>query len=162
MNTRADPTAEYSPLEKKAFVYRHVVSFEETNVMGNVYFVRYVAWQGRCREMFLARYAPDILDEMSKGLRLVTRRVSCDYFDELRALDEIEIGMSLAYLRQHRIGLNFAITTVRQHHEIQIALGFQEIGCMRASGGQLSPAPTPGSLARALAEFDRFPATNVS
>src|SRR5208282_2982394 len=35
------------------YEYRHVVGFEETDLMGNVYFVNYVRWQGRCREMFL-------------------------------------------------------------------------------------------------------------
>src|SRR3954464_1971785 len=94
---------------RPAFIYRHVVSFEETNVVGNVYFTRHIAWQGRCREMFLKENAPDILNEIARDLRLVTLRVSCDYFEELNALDEIDIYMSLAYLRQHRIGLNFDI-----------------------------------------------------
>ena len=37
----------------KAFEYRHVVGFEETNLVGNVYYVNHLRWQGRCREMFL-------------------------------------------------------------------------------------------------------------
>ena len=31
------------------YEYRHVVGFEETNLVGNVYYVNYVRWQGRCR-----------------------------------------------------------------------------------------------------------------
>ena len=37
----------------RAFEYRHVVSFEETNLVGNVYFANHLSWQGRCRELFL-------------------------------------------------------------------------------------------------------------
>ena len=31
------------------YEYRHIVSFEETNLVGNVYYVNYLRWQGRCR-----------------------------------------------------------------------------------------------------------------
>ena len=37
----------------KAYEYHHIVSFQETNLVGNVYYANYVQWQGRCREMFL-------------------------------------------------------------------------------------------------------------
>ena len=37
---------------------RHTVGFEETNLVGNVYYVNYLRWQGRCREMFLRDHAP--------------------------------------------------------------------------------------------------------
>lgn len=136
-----------------AFIYHHVVSFEETNVVGNVYFTRHIAWQGRCREMFLKENAPDILNEIARDLRLVTLRVSCDYFEELNALDEIDIHMSLAYLRQHRIGLNFDIMKLRPAGSNLAARGSQEIGCMRLRGGTLAPVSPPASLAKALKPF---------
>ncbi|HVR11545.1 MAG TPA: acyl-CoA thioesterase, partial [Thermoanaerobaculia bacterium] len=40
------------------FEYRHLVGFEETNLVGNVYYVNHLRWQGRCREMFLLEHAP--------------------------------------------------------------------------------------------------------
>jgi enediyne core biosynthesis thioesterase len=49
---------------------RHVVGFEETNLVGNVYYANYVLWQGRCRELFLRDFAPEILKELSEGLAL--------------------------------------------------------------------------------------------
>ena len=33
----------------RAFEYRHVVGFEETNLVGNVYYVSHLSWQGRAR-----------------------------------------------------------------------------------------------------------------
>jgi enediyne biosynthesis thioesterase len=149
--TNAHTTVESPPAS--AFTYRHVVSFEETNVVGNVYFTRHIAWQGRCREMFLKQNAPDILNEIARDLRLVTLRVSCDYFEELNALDEIDIHMSLAYLRQHRIGLNFDIMKLRPAGANLAARGSQEIGCMRLREGTLAPVSPPASLAKALKPF---------
>ena len=64
----------------RAYEYHHIVGFEETNVVGNVYYANHISWQGRCREMFLRDNAPEILDELSRGLALVTLRVSCEYF----------------------------------------------------------------------------------
>jgi enediyne biosynthesis thioesterase len=148
-----DPVALH-PAPHPAFVHRHVVSFEETNVVGNVYFARHVAWQGRCREMFLHRYAPGTLDEIARGLRLVTISVRCDYFEELRAFDEIELRMHLRHLRGHRIGLGFDYRVARNGLSMQCATGEQEIGCMRlGEDSHLRPCDPPHDLAAALADF---------
>ncbi|MER8470455.1 acyl-CoA thioesterase [Mesorhizobium sp. M1328] len=152
MNEQIGRTGHVSPAGKP-FVYRHVVSFEETNVVGNVYFARHVAWQGRCREMFLAQHAPSVIDEIHSGLRLVTINVSCQYFEEIYALDEIEIAMHLSYLRQHRIGLDFEYSKLVTDRRIPVARGFQEIGCMRKGQDGLSPIAPPKSLADALGQF---------
>jgi enediyne biosynthesis thioesterase len=53
-----------------AYEHRHIVSFAETNLVGNVYYVNHVAWQGRVREMFLRDHAPEIIAELSRGLSL--------------------------------------------------------------------------------------------
>ena len=44
----------------KYFEIRHQVAFEETNLVGNVYYTNFLRWQGRTREMFLAQKAPSI------------------------------------------------------------------------------------------------------
>jgi enediyne biosynthesis thioesterase len=138
---------------KPAFIHRHVVSFEETNVVGNVYFTRHISWQGRCREMFLKQNAPEVLQEIARDLRLVTLRVSCEYFEELNAFDEIEIQMRLAHLRQHRIGLDFDIGKLTATGVICAARGFQELACMRLAGSGLLPVYPPAALAEALKPY---------
>jgi len=122
-------------------------------MLGNVYFTQHVAWQGRCRELFLKEHAPSILNELARDLRLVTLRVSCEYFEELSAFDEIEVQMRLGYLRQHRIGLDFLIVKRQEIQNLQVARGFQEIGCMRAAIGGLVPVEPPASLRNALTAF---------
>jgi enediyne biosynthesis thioesterase len=138
---------------RPSFVYRHIVSFEETNVVGNVYFTRHIAWQGRCREMFLKQNAPEILAEIARDLRLVTLRVSCEYFEELNAFDEIEVQLSLAHVRQNKLGLNFNYLKIDPGRNQIAARGFQEIGCMRLVEKGLVPVNVPPSLADALRPF---------
>ena len=43
---------------------RHRVGFEETNFVGNVYYVNYLRWQGHCRERFLVEEAPAVLADI--------------------------------------------------------------------------------------------------
>jgi enediyne biosynthesis thioesterase len=142
------------PRNRPSFVYRHIVSFEETNVVGNVYFTRHIAWQGRCREMFLKQNAPEILAEIALDLRLVTLRVSCEYFEELNAFDEIDVQMSLAHVRQNKLGLNFNYLKAGATHNQTAARGFQEIGCMRLNATGLVPVNVPASLAEALRPYE--------
>jgi enediyne core biosynthesis thioesterase len=158
MNLNLAPLAGASPARPhQSFTYRHTVSFEETNVVGNVYFTRHISWQGRCREMFLKQNATDILGEIARDLRLVTLRVSCEYFEELNAFDEIDVQMSLAHLRQNKVGLNFVYVKVEGGSTSVAARGFQEIGCMRLTGKGLVPINVPPSLAQALKPYQGKP-----
>ena len=91
----------------RAYEYRHIVGFEETNLVGNVYYVNHLSWQGRVREMFLRDHAPGILGELTRGLSLATVRVSCEYLAELAAFDEVIIRMRLGELTQSRMTLLF-------------------------------------------------------
>ena len=137
----------------RAYEYRHIVSFEETNLVGNVYYANHVRWQGRCREMFLREHAPDVLDVLKKDLALVTIRVSCDYLAELAAFDEVLIRMRLGGLTQNRITMHFEYWRQNGSGEELIARGEQQVACMGRSGGELFPTPFPDSLRRALKSY---------
>jgi enediyne biosynthesis thioesterase len=142
-----------SPRLAPVYSYRHRVSFEDTNLVGNVYFARFLSWQGRCRELFLLEHAPSVLADLAGSLRLVTLNVSCEYFAELRALDEVEVKMSLAHIRQHRIGLAFDYVVLRNGADVLAARGAQEVGCMRDAGKDLVPTPLPKDLKSALEPY---------
>ncbi len=150
-----DDDAPHGAKRLPRFRWTHCVSFEETNVVGNVYFTRHLSWQGKCREMFLKAHAPTTLDELAGDLRLVTLSVRCDYFDELVAFDEIALEMSLAHVNQHRIGLDFAYLRDGDDGRAgqAFAQGYQEIGCMRSGAGGLIPVPPPEHLGQALKRF---------
>jgi enediyne biosynthesis thioesterase len=135
------------------FEYKHVVGFEETNLVGNVYYTNHLAWQGRCREMFLREHAPEVIGELSRGLSLATVRCSCEYFAELGAFDEIVVRMRLAELVQNRISLAFDYFRVRGEQEQLVARGEQEVACMKRDGAVLVPTPIPATLREALAIY---------
>jgi enediyne core biosynthesis thioesterase len=137
----------------RGYEYRHVVGFEETNLVGNVYFVNHLRWQGRCRELFLRDHAPTVLDEMGRGLALVTTRAACDYFEELSALDEITIRMTLVSQAQNRLTIGFEFYRDRGGREELVARGEQQIACMRRDGGRMLPVPIPSELREALRPF---------
>lgn len=134
----------------RTYNYHHVVSFEETNLVGNVYYANHLRWQGRCREMFLRDHAPDILAALKQDLALVTTHVSCDYLAELAAFDELLIRMHLAALTQNRITMRFEYWRQNGDGEELVARGEQQVACMRRSEEGLVPARLPDSLRDAL------------
>lgn len=134
----------------RAYEYEHTVGFEETNVVGNVYFARHLSWQGRCRELFLRDHAPEVLEDLTRDLRLVTTHVSCDYYAELRALDRVVVRMTLARMTQGRVAMRFEYL---RGDEV-VARGAQEIACLRAAGGTHVPVPVPEPLRVALGPYE--------
>src|ERR1044071_9426032 len=115
----------------QTYEYRHIVGFEETNLVGNVYFVNHLRWQGRCREMFLRERAPAVLDEIARGLALVTTHCSCDYLAELAAFDEILLRMRLGGITQNRVTMLFDYCRVTPEGEELVARSKQQIACMQ-------------------------------
>jgi enediyne biosynthesis thioesterase len=133
----------------RTYEYRHRVGFEETNLVGNVYYVNHLRWQGRCREMFLQEHAPEVLQDLKEGLALATVRCSCEYLLELEAFDEVVVRMRLGEVVQNRITLLFEYW----RGEELIARGEQQVACMRRQGRETVPAPIPPALREALRPY---------
>jgi enediyne biosynthesis thioesterase len=139
----------------RAYDYRHVVSFEETNLVGNVYYVNLLRWQGRCRELFLREHAPEVLPELGRGLCLVTTRCSCEFLAELGAFDEVVVRMRLAGASANGLALAFEYWRQREGSAELVGRGEQGIACVRREGGAVRPAPVPAALRRALEPYAR-------
>lgn len=137
----------------RAYEYGHVVGFEETNLVGNVYYVNHLRWQGRCRELFLREHAPEVLNGLAHDLRLVTTRCSCEYFAELTAFDEVVVRMRLGALTQSRLSLVFEYWRQTGDGEELVARGEQQVACMRRDGDRLVPTPVPEALREALRPY---------
>jgi enediyne biosynthesis thioesterase len=137
----------------RCYSYHHIVGFQETNLLGNVYYTNQLAWQGRCRELFLREHAPSIVDDLNQDLRLVTVSCSCEYFQELSAFDEVLVCMRLAELVQNRIRLAFEYWRGPD----LVARGEQEIACMRRERDKLAPTIVPPSLLDALVPYGEQP-----
>jgi acyl-CoA thioesterase FadM len=145
-------------VRKPYYEYRHVVGFEETNLVGNVYYVNYVRWQGRCREMFLLEHAPGVLDELRGDLKLFTVKSECEYLAEISAFDEVSIRMRLEEMTQTQIGFAFDYVRVGESVDELIARGRQRVACMRGVNGATAPARVPPELRAALEAYAVVPA----
>lgn len=136
------------------FEYTHTVGFEETNLVGNVYYVNYLRWQGRCRELFLKQKAPTVLAEVQDDLKLFTLKVDCEFFAEITAFDELSIRMRLSELGQTQLEFTFDYVKVTEDGgETLIARGKQRIACMRGPNTATVPSLIPEALAEALAPY---------
>jgi enediyne biosynthesis thioesterase len=129
--------------------------------VGNVYYANHVRWQGRCREMFLRDHCPEVLEELTRDLALVTLRTSCEYLAELEAFDRVAIRMRLVELAQNRISLAFDYVRLDGDgdadsvRETLAARGEQAVACMRRGpDGVLAPCPVPAGLREALRRYE--------
>jgi enediyne biosynthesis thioesterase len=145
-------------MKQRSFDLPHVVTFEETHLVGNVYFSHYFSWQGQCRERFLTELAPQALQALSRGdLRLVTAHASCEYFDEFLVCDEICVRLSLNRFIPYGVSLNFdfgllARAGVRRGFEL-MARGRQDIKFLRREGAGWVLFEVPDDL---MAVFQRY------
>lgn len=135
------------------YEYQHTVSFQETNLVGNVYYTHFLEWQGRCREMFLRDHAPEMIAELSRDLALATVRCSCEYFVELLVFDEVTVRMRLGELAQNRISLQFEYWRRKAGREELVARGEQQVACMKREGPRVVPTTVPAALREALAAY---------
>ena len=138
----------------RAHDHVHVVTFEDTNLTGSVYYANHVRWQGLCRESFLREHAPEVIDLLQQDLSLVTVRCSCEYHAELEVFDEVTIRLTLGGIVQNRIRLCFEYLRCRGDGAEVVARGEQEIACMVRRGERLEAAPVPAVLREALRPFE--------
>ena len=136
------------------YTYRHRVTFDETNLVGNVYFAHYLHWQGHCREHFLADHAPEVLGALERDLALVTLDCGAEFFAEGRALDVVEVRMSLDRVDGGRVRMAFDYVRTAPGPTLLLARGRQAVACMRRGGDGLEPIPVPEQLRQALARFE--------
>lgn len=139
----------------RVYEYRHVVGFEETNLLGNVYFTNFFSWQGKCREMFLRDHVPNLLQSLRDDLYLVTSRSSCDFFSEAFVFDEITVRMSLVQLSQSRITMGFDYVRLSNGREDLLARGEQQVVCMRRWDGRVEAVEVPQNIIHALKEYQQ-------
>lgn len=136
------------------YEYRHVVVLEETNLLGNVYFVHYLRWQGHCRELFLQTYVPEVVAELDHRVdALVTTRCACNYFAELEAFDVVSVRMRLGAVEQNRLTLQFDYVRVTDDDEELVARGEQQLAWLRRNGARFEPQPVPPQLLAAVDSY---------
>jgi enediyne core biosynthesis thioesterase len=137
----------------RTYDHRHVVTFQDTNLVGNVYFANFVAWQGACREHFLRDRAPGVLHQLGGDLSLVTVSCQCEFLAEVFAFDEVIVKMSLVEVLHNRLDLRFDYVRVAAGAEDLVAIGRHRVACMRRVADQLVAAAIPDELRAAVLEY---------
>lgn len=141
-------------MKKRTYEMLHVITFEETNLVGNVYYTNYFSWQGRCREMFLREHAPEILAGLQSGtLRLVTAHASCDFVDEFTAFEEISIQMSLIRFIPYGVSLGFEYGRCGADSEV-LARGRQDIKFLHLNHGKWDLFEIPTALMEVFRRYE--------
>ncbi len=141
------------PSTTPTYAYEHLVTLEETNVVGNVYFTNYLRWQGHCRERFLAERAPGVVRALHGELALVTASCHCEYFGELYAMDRVLLRMSLTAADDHQVSMAFHYYRTNAAVPQLVARGGQTVACMRRTDQGMRPIPVPEELRAALAPY---------
>jgi len=89
-----------------AFEYRHVVGFEETNLVAtSITQITFGGKVGAARCFYGACSGSSA--SLAHGFALVTTKVSCEYLAELVAFDELIIRMRLGSMKLNRIDMLF-------------------------------------------------------
>ncbi|HTX95020.1 MAG TPA: acyl-CoA thioesterase [Mycobacterium sp.] len=134
----------------RPFYYHHIVTLDETSVVGNVYFAHFVHWQGHCRERFLAQHAPGVVSAIQRGdLAIVTVSCSMNYYTECFALDTIDVAMTLRMSTGNRLTMDFEF---RRGSDLA-ARGTQTVACMRRTESGVVPIEIPLELSKSLVAF---------
>jgi enediyne biosynthesis thioesterase len=136
------------------FAYRRIVSLEETNATGNVYFSQYVKWQGHCREMFLKETGDWVVRELGNRYALVTTWCRCDYFMETEAFDEICMHLWMSDVTQNRMTLEFEYWRVAAGGDELVARGSQQLAWLeRDENDRMVPRPVPARLLESIEDY---------
>lgn len=144
----------YSP-DRSYYQHEFITTFEETNVVGNIYFANYAVWQGKCREHFLFEYCPEIIDEINSGLALITLDLSIEYISQLFAFDRVMMKMFLEGKSSSRLLMGFEYYKIQSKGDIElVARGSQSTIAMRLMNDRLTPVEYPKSIFRVFEEFN--------
>jgi enediyne polyketide synthase len=134
----------------------------DANLVGNVYFANYFAWQERLRDLFLFRVAPDVCRAAGHQGEWLCLHGRVDYLREAMPFDRIEVALSACSTDDSRAVLNFAYFKLSPNGgREKLAVGRQDVIWVRRDvNGRPEAAPLPSAVHQALAAGESvIPAT---
>ncbi|MFI0452851.1 acyl-CoA thioesterase [Actinomadura sp. 6N118] len=135
----------------RGYEYRHIVTIEDTDLLGNVNYVNYISWQGRARELCMREFSPDVVAGFGDGVRLLTVSCQCEYLRELTVFDEVIVRMFLGEVGQTQMTMTFEYWRQRPDGEELVATGEQRVACVQPDErGHMKPARIPESMRRLM------------
>lgn len=114
-----------SPKANKFFEHRHVVTFQDTNMVGNVYFSNYFKLMGETREIVMIDHYPEMVDDLKLGFGMATEFAHIDFKKEAFLFDIILVKMSIEELSRTRIQFGFEF--INEKTGVLLATGQQAV-----------------------------------
>ena len=136
---------------EKYYEYHHLVTFDDTNSVGNVYFARFFQWMGSCREVITAEHYPELVTDIKRGFGFATEFAHIDYAKECFLFDKILIKMKVTDLSRTRI--EFTFDFVDENKDSTIASGKQAVIWVNP---QHRPSIMPDKLYDSIVEYFDF------
>jgi len=114
-----------------------------------------LAWQGKCRELFLADHAPDALRRVAnRQLALQTTSASLEIHDLLPLfIDEVRVEMRLQAIKCGQMSVHFDYFARADEGEMRFATGSQRMSSKRCCETGIYPCPLPDDILHALESF---------
>jgi acyl-CoA thioesterase FadM len=126
-------------------------SLEDANIVGNIYFANYYAWQGRVRDRYFYDLIPQYFQGTGERGELICLNCRVDHLREAMPFDRIEVRMALKALKECRATLYFEYFKVDPAGPpLKLATGKQEVVWVRRNA-QKKPVPHPFPSAVRLA-----------
>jgi len=132
----------------KYYEYRRIVTFDDTNSVGNVYFAKFFQWMGSCREVITAEHYPELVDDRKRGFGFATEFAHIDYKHECFLFDKILIKMSVSDLSRTRI--EFSFDFLNENKNTLLATGKQAVIWVNP---QHRPSIMPDKLFNSIVDY---------
>ncbi len=123
---------------KKEFVFPLTVYLSDTNAYGNVYFAKYIEWQGKAREDWFKTLFRDKADAFMQKYKMVTAEVSHKYKHECLPFDKVELGI---IVEPTKMCLHFHFEFRFVDTKQIIGEGYQKIAFRKFNTNEIVPVP---------------------
>ncbi len=147
--------APVGPVIEPVLYTQHIdTSLEDGNIVGNIYYANYYAWQGRARDHYFYSLVPECFQGTGEAGELICLNCRIDHLREGMPFDRIEIRMSLKTLQTSRATLHFDYFKILPDgRHLKLAAGEQTVVWVRRDTNRKPvPHPFPPTVHRALRE----------
>ena len=118
-------------------------SLEDANIVGNIYFANYYAWQGRVRDRYFYDLIPGYFRGTGEKGELICLNCRVDHLREAMPFERIEVRMALKALKKCHATLYFEyFKSGPDGSRLKLATGKQEVVWVRRDAHK-NPVPYP-------------------
>jgi acyl-CoA thioesterase FadM len=127
-------------------------SLEDSNLVGNIYFVNYALWQGRVRDQFFHSLEPRFYRDTGEEGELRCTMARIQHLQEAMPFDHVQVNMHLRAVHECGLVLQFEYFRVTpRDRRIKLASSWHEaIWLLPLPNGKTISAPLPHEFRDAL------------